>query len=301
MRGAMIPSFLTAVLWSLSAVCATRSTRHLGGALANLIRLFLGSILLALWAHLLGKGLGGAGLWFFVWSGFAGFGLGDVAGYEALPRLGSRLAILIMQCVAAPIGALVEWLWLGTTLTPAQIACGLLVLAGVAIALAPKDHLHIERKRLVAGVAFGLVAALGQASGAVLSRKAYQVAALAGQSIDGGTAAYQRILGGLGVAALFFVVIQAQTRDSRARPAGTWSAAWPWIICNVLAGPTVGVACYQWALGTTPSGIVLAIVATTPLVIIPFSYSFEGDRPGARSLIGGAIAVAGAIALALAK
>jgi drug/metabolite transporter (DMT)-like permease len=297
----MIPSFLTAILWSISAVCATRSTRYLGGALANLTRLFLGTILLALWAHLFGMGLRGAGLWFFVLSGLAGFGLGDVAGYEALPRLGSRLGILIMQCVAAPIGALIEWLWLGTTLSPVQIFCGLLILAGVAIALAPKDHLQIERKCLVSGIVFGLVAALGQALGAVLSRKAYQVAALAGQSIDGGTAAYQRILGGLGVAALFFVVIQAQTKESKARSPGAWGAAWPWIIFNVLAGPTVGVSCYQWALATTPSGIVLPIVATTPLVIIPFSYKVEGDRPGVRSLIGGAIAVAGAVALTLVR
>jgi drug/metabolite transporter (DMT)-like permease len=297
----MIPSFLTAILWSISVVCATRSTRYLGGALANLARLFLGTILLALWAHLFGKGLSGAGLWFFVLSGLAGFGLGDVAGYEALPRLGSRLAILIMQCVAAPIAALIEWLWLGTTLSPVQIFCGLLILAGVAIALAPKDHLQIGRKRLVSGVVFGLVAALGQALGAVLSRKAYQVAHLAGQSIDGGTAAYQRILGGLGLVALYFIVIKARAKESASSPAGAWRAAWPWVIFNALAGPTVGVSCYQWALATTPSGIVLPIVATTPLIVIPFAYKIEGDRPGVRSLIGGAIAVAGAIALTVVK
>ena len=37
----------------------------------------------------------------------------------------------------------------------------------------------------------------GQGYGAVLSRKAYAVAAAAGNRVDGGTAAYQRILGGL--------------------------------------------------------------------------------------------------------
>jgi drug/metabolite transporter (DMT)-like permease len=297
----MIPAFLTAILWSMSVVCATRTTQYLGSALANLTRLFLGAIFLALWAHLFGKGLSGAGLWFFVLSGLVGFGLGDIAGFEALPRLGSRLGILIMQCVAAPIAALIEWLWLGTTLSPVQIACGLLILVGVAIAVAPKDHLHIERKRLVSGVVFGLVAAFGQALGAVLSRKAYQVTALAGQSIDGGTAAYQRVLGGLGLVALYFIVVNARTKESDSSSAGAWRAAWPWVVFNALAGPTVGVACYQWALATTPSGIVLPIVATTPLIVIPFAYKIEGDRPGVRSIIGGAIAVAGAIALAMVR
>jgi drug/metabolite transporter (DMT)-like permease len=59
------------------------------------------------------------------------------------------------------------------------------------------------------------------------------------------------------------------------------------------------VSCYQWALATAPSGIVLSVVATLPLVVIPFSWRFEGDRPGLQSVIGGVIAVAGVIALML--
>jgi len=42
-------------------------------------------------------------------------------------------------------------------------------------------------------------------------------------------------------------------------------------------------------------------VATTPLVIIPFSCLLEGERPTGRSLVGGAVAVAGAVALARAR
>jgi len=70
------------------------------------------------------------------------------------------------------------------------------------------------------------------------------------------------------------------------------------VLVNGLAGPALGVSCYQWALKTTPTGVVLPIVAITPLVIIPFSYHLEGERPTVRSLIGGALAVTGAAALA---
>ena len=49
---------------------------------------------------------------------------------------------------------------------------------------------------------------------------------------------------------------------------------------------------------TTPVGVVLPIVAITPLVIIPFSFYLEGERPTRRSLLGGAVAVLGAAALA---
>ncbi|MGZ5543158.1 MAG: EamA family transporter [Limisphaerales bacterium] len=78
-----------------------------------------------------------------------------------------------------------------------------------------------------------------------------------------------------------------------------WKSAWLWVVANGLAGQTLGMCCFNWALKTTPTGLVLALVATTPLVIIPFAWKFEGDKAHRRSVIGGAIAVAGAIALVM--
>ena len=59
--------------------------------------------------------------------------------------------------------------------------------------------------------------------------------------------------------------------------------------------------CYQWALATTPSGIVLPISTTTPLAVIPLAYKLEGDRPRVSSLVGGVIAVAGVVALTVVR
>jgi drug/metabolite transporter (DMT)-like permease len=70
-------------------------------------------------------------------------------------------------------------------------------------------------------------------------------------------------------------------------------------LLNGLSGPALGVSCYQWALKTAPTGIVLPIVAITPIVIIPFSRYIEGERPTWRSLAGGLVAVVGAVLLAL--
>jgi drug/metabolite transporter (DMT)-like permease len=125
------------------------------------MRLCLGTALLAFWAHGFGKGFGGAGLGFFMLSALVGFGFGDVALYGALPRIGSRLTLLLAQSLAAPVGALIEWLWLGTTLSIAQIVAGLVILAGVSVTLAPKNHLHLDRRHLVGGIVFGILAAVG--------------------------------------------------------------------------------------------------------------------------------------------
>src|SRR5688572_14366350 len=135
----MLPSLLTTVCFSLSVIFAARSARILGGSLANLSRLLLAAVLLGIWAHAFGGGLQGSGLPWFVLSGVIGFGLGDMALFGALARIGPRLSILLTQCLAAPIGAFAEWIWMGTALTPAEFGCAGVILGGVAIALAP-DH-----------------------------------------------------------------------------------------------------------------------------------------------------------------
>ena len=98
----------------------------------------------------------------FFWSGVVGFGLGDLALYQALPRLGSRLTLLLVHCVAAPSAAFAEWLWLGTTLTPPQIASIACILLGVAVALWPLNGESTAKHFDLVGVAYGLVAAIGQ-------------------------------------------------------------------------------------------------------------------------------------------
>jgi drug/metabolite transporter (DMT)-like permease len=302
----MLPAFLTTILFSISAVCGRRVSRFLGGTEANLTRLVLAAVVLGVWAHGFGLGLGGAGWWFFFVSGCVGFGFGDLALFQALPRIGSRLSVLLVQCLAAPCAALTEWLWLGTTLTLPQLAGGLTILIGVAIALAPARDLGVMPKDFRIGVAYGVVGALCQGWGAVLSRKAYDITAQAGGEIDGVNAAYQRLLGGILISGVFLCWLRWRAAGKAREPSTggavhRWRLAWPWVIVNGLAGPALGVSCYQWALSTTPTGVVLPIVAITPLVVIPFARVMEGDQFTFRSLVGGIIAVAGVVTLTLVR
>jgi drug/metabolite transporter (DMT)-like permease len=298
----VLASFLTTILFSISVVCATRSAKLLGGTEANFWRLAVATLLLGIWAHTFGQGLSGDSFPLFLWSGIIGVGA-DVFLFQALPRIGSRLSLLIVQCSSAMLAAAVEWMWMGTKLTVWQIAACVTILTGVAIALAPGKHLNATRQILVVGIVFGLLAGSGNGMGAVLSRKAYAVAKAAHQDIDGATGGYQRLIGGLLVAAICLLVVRrrevaAQFTDSQAPKmpsAEKWRLAWPWVLANSFAGQTLGVTCYQWALKTTPTGLVLAIVSTTPLVVIPFSLAMEGEKIEMRSVTGGVVAVAGVV------
>jgi drug/metabolite transporter (DMT)-like permease len=302
---AVLPALVATFLFAGSVIAASRSARLLGSQTANFWRILLAALFLGLWAHTLGQGWGGGAFALFFLSGVIGFGLGDYALFEALPRLGPRLSSLMINCLAAPFAALIEWLWLDTRLSAAQMFWGVLILSGVGLSLAPERGLPIPPRQRLTGILLGLAAGFGQGLGAVITRKAFALAAAAGTPVDGGTAAYQRILGGLAFVTLPYLWHRLRRRwrqggeTDSSLPPRERRRAWAWVLANALAGPSVGVGFYQWALKTTPSGIVLPIVAMSPLVVVPFTYLFEGDRPGWRSLAGGVLAVLGVIGLAL--
>jgi drug/metabolite transporter (DMT)-like permease len=285
----MIGALGTLVFFAVTPVFANRAAHRLGSLQANFFRLLVAVALLGGWAHLAGRGVGGAAFGWFVLGGVVGFGIGGVAMFQSLPRLGSNLSTLIVQCGSAVVAAGVEWAWLGTRLTPLQLGWAALTLTGVAVGLLPRSLPRVAPAEWGAGLAWAVVSAAGQGVGAVLSRKAFAVAVAAQERIDPGTAAYQRALGGLAVAALA-VAIAAWWRLDRPRAEGR---AWPWVLGNALTGPVLGVTCFQWALRTTPAGIVQPIVAAAPLLTIPLAAAMEGARPRATYYVGAVLAVAG--------
>jgi drug/metabolite transporter (DMT)-like permease len=151
------------------------------------------------------------------------------------------------------------------------------------------------------------IAALSNAGGAVFSRQAYAVTQEAGESIDPATAGFQRVTGGTILAGLCLLLVKRKEWRVQSRAPthlvievsrNKWKNIWPWVLVNGLAGQTLGVTCMQLALETTPAGLVLAIIAITPIVVLPFAMVFENERTTAQSVAGGIIAVAGVIGIA---
>ncbi len=97
--------------------------------------------------------------------------MGDLALFAAYPRLGSRLTSLMVQCLAAPFAAVIEWLWLGTRPGSAALICGAVILVGVGMAVAPETtrrpgtagYAGPDPAHRAVGLVFGVLAALGQA------------------------------------------------------------------------------------------------------------------------------------------
>ncbi|MGA2245734.1 MAG: DMT family transporter [Verrucomicrobiota bacterium] len=305
----MVAALLTTLLFAISAVCGYRTARQIGGVEANFWRITIATIVLTVWAFTFGAQFAGAPGWFML-SGFFGIGLGDSGYFQALPRLGSRRTVLLTQCLTAPFAAVIEWLWLGTKLNFAEAVCVGIILAGVAIALAPEDHLKIPARDWKIGIGASIFGAFGGALGAVVIRKGYAALADAGLSVDAGTTGYQRVVGGILIPTI--AVLALRWRSARAHgpvfaehtwqvSLEKWRRIWPWVVANALAGQTLGVTCMQWALKDNPSAVVQAIIATSPIVLLPLTRIVEGEKIGLRSLAGAMVAVGGVIGLTFSR
>lgn len=298
----MIAALLTVLLWSVSVVCATRAARALGGGFANRWRLVVAILLL-------GAAVGAAGvlprdhalLWLLA-SGAVGLGLGDLAMYIGYELVGSRLIALLTQCLAAPIAGGLEWAWLGTHPGGAEIACGCVALAGVAMALGPGARpAATGGGRLALGVAMGVLSATGLALAGVLTRCAAATADGSGATMHGFAgglgAGFARNLGGAVAAfACGWLLAMRMPRPDTSRHERR--RGWWWLIGTAICGPALGVACYQWALLQAPAATVQAILALVPVLVMPLAMWSEGDRPRPLAWVGAAIAVAGAMGVA---
>lgn len=292
----MLGAFLTTIFWAYSAVCGQRAARNMGSMAANAGRLLIALAIVGVIVALFYRDTFHAStfLWLSI-SGLLGFGLGDIALYFALARLGSRLTVLITFCASPIIAAIVEWVWLGTVLPPAQIAGALIIMAGVCATLRPSSPVTERYGSPAAGLAMSLLAALGQSVGAVMTRVANEEAAKLGTSIPALSQVFQRLLPGTLVAVVAMLIVSRMPGPRKfdfRRDSG-------WLIGASLGGPIIGAAFYQWGLQQASSAVVLAIVNLTPVVVMPIAYFWERDRPSLKAVAGGMVAIAGAILVGL--
>jgi drug/metabolite transporter (DMT)-like permease len=239
-----------------------------------------------------------------VLAGAIGFGGGGWCLFQAFPRIGSTLSLLVVECAAAIVAAALAWGLLGAALGPGQILAGLLAVGGVVVGLAPYRLPEIPRTRLLAGAAFAAAGALAQGVSWTLSKSAFLRLAESGEPLDGLTAAYQRLLGGVAVAGLCYLVahwrrgqragLPSRDRSPLTRDGLLWSGA------NALAGPVLGVACMLAAIRAEDNpGLVQAIAATATLISVPFARRLEGRTLRWPFFLGASLSLVGVVGLLL--
>ena len=296
------------VFFAASAITGKKlSVIFTNGAQVNMYRLSFSALILGFWAIGSGNGLFGSGWWMLWFSGVIGFGLGDVGLFFSLQHLGARLTVMMIHCMATPIAAFLEWAFLGTTIGTHETIATVCLLSGVILSLwsqdMPNDASSKNANKLpLIGWLWGFIASLGQAGGAVMSRIAYQDIERADVITDPASVAWIRITGGV-VFSMVFLWCSGGSGVLGKWPKHLAKSKAPSIIglicLNGFLGPAAGVSFFQWALLTTPTALVLPVVALTPILLIPLSSRIDGIKPSILSIIGGVVAVISVVVLGI--
>ncbi|MGD9099795.1 MAG: DMT family transporter [Anaerolineae bacterium] len=284
----------TALSWSFTSIQFTLAGRRVGSQAVNRTRLVLALLYLSL-AHLLLEGE----LWpihaeAFRWawlgvSGVVGLVLGDACLFQSFVLIGPRRAMLLMT-LAPVIGALLAWVWLGETLQPVEIGAVALTIGGVAWVVSERQAAPAQeapagdRRQYTLGVLLGIGGATGQALGLVLSKKGLS------DDFSSLSATLIRMLVAV-VAIWLFALVQRQAgetlgalRDKKA----LWFTAG-----GAFTGPFVGVWLSMVAVQHAHVGIASALMASSPIALIPLSYWIFDERISPRSVGGTIVALVG--------
>ena len=278
----------TATCWATTGILASDAIRALGAFHFNLIRQVFVSVILA--AVVLTSGTlalpGWEAVAVLALSGVVGILLGDTLNFAAVGRLGPRRAGAVFA-LNAPMAAVLGWLVLGERLGwQAGLGIGITVV-GVALAILGRPASGAHRLEQVwgglgVGILFGLGAALGQATGALIARP----------YMAGGLDPYVGSLVRVGASGLAMGVLAALPYAPPA-PRAVSGRVLALTAATALIGLLLGMTLFLYALQGSQTGIIATLSATSPVIILPLLWLRTGQRPSAMSWAGALLAVAG--------
>jgi drug/metabolite transporter (DMT)-like permease len=235
---------------------------------------------------------GWAGLqpWHLIWlaiSSITGIIIAETALNAAIFGIGPRPTMLVFS-LNAPMAAIFGVALLGERLGTAQICGIVLVVAGVVLAVlygGPRDPRggagQAQAGQRGRGVMFGLIAAAGQAAGALSAQPAMadHVSPFAAMAVR------------CGVAASFFLTISAFRRRRVSREF-SWSA-FRIAAAGALIGSGLGMLLLMAALARGSVAVVSTLAAMTPVAVLPMVWWRTGHVPPWQAWTGAVLAVAG--------
>lgn len=285
--GGELAALTAACLWAIATVMFGRLGKALSPLVLNLAKGAIALILLSLTLVLAGQsraGLDRQAVGLLALSGGVGIGLGDTAYFAAINRLGPRRALLL-ETLAPPLAALLALGFLQEALGPRAWLGMALTLAGVVWVIAERvPGTTGQAKPDPRGLIYGVLAALGQATGAVMSR-----AVLVDTAVAPMWSSLLRLGGGV-------VIILAILRYQGPVAGPLRPLRSPRLLAGVALAAVLGtyLAIYlqQTALKYAATGVAQALTSTSPLFVLPLAAAL-GDRVSPRAIAGAVVALVG--------
>ncbi|MDV3352221.1 DMT family transporter [Leptolyngbyaceae cyanobacterium CCMR0082] len=282
-----IAALSAAGLWAFATLMFGRLGKQLSPLVLNLIKgsMAIGFIVLTLAVRqqlLASLPMGSVVL--LLISGVVGIGLGDTAYFATVNTLGARQALLL-EMLAPPMAALMSLVFLQEQLS--ALAClGMgLTLAGIIWVVSersPQVQSTRSKAAITRGILLGIMAALGQSIGSVLSR-----AALADTAVDPLWSSLLRLSAGL--VCIGGLLLWRRQEQVFMRPSGRLLGG---VAIAAFFGTYLAIWLQQVALKYSPAGIAQSLLATSPIMVIPMALVI-GERVTVRAVCGAIVALVG--------
>ncbi len=280
-----IAALSAALLWAISSVVYSRLGLKIPPLQLNFYKGIIAIALIVVTLLIQGAALENLSSYTIAllsFSGIIGIGLGDTAYFAALNSLGARRTLLL-ETSSPPMGALLALIFIGEQLTYSAWCGILLTILGIAWVIGeqnPVDKISVSRQ----GILWGILAAIAQATGAVISRYA-----LIQSDISPLESTLIRLVGGtVIVVGLLFLPSARQTK-----PKWQLSTRTLGIIAIAAFGSTyLGIWLQQTSLKFAPTGIAQTFLATSPLFILPI-VALQGENISLRAVLGVVISLSG--------
>jgi drug/metabolite transporter (DMT)-like permease len=287
-----------ASLWAVALMLFRRPIAAYGARRINMAKCVVAALLQGVTVVALGHA---AAVWsapvksliFIATSGLVGLVLGDTALFGATARIGVHRALLL-QTLAPVFTAIIAAVWQAELPTGPQVIGGVVILAGVALVVAP------DRKRDFCpetgspvwsrvGIALGVVAALGQGAGLVLAKAGMQ-------EIPVLPASFLR----LGAAAIGLVIVGAVSRRRRpTAPLPKRSQTMLRVLVATFFGTYLALFLMMAGVALAPASIAAVLLSTSPVFSLILEAVVDRRPPTLIGVLGTLMAVAGVGILSL--
>jgi drug/metabolite transporter (DMT)-like permease len=285
-----IAGILASFLYAVNAVFLTRASRQIGSVITNRIRVafalvYLIVLNLILFRQPMPFGAGADRWGWLLLSGVIGLALGDFFLFQSYLAIGPRIGTLLAS-LSTVFGILEAWLFLGETLNILQMAGIALTLGGIAWVILERtsgqEPLHVNA---ASGILFGVLAALGQSTGFVLSK----------QGMAGDFSPFQGNVIRMLAATLVLWLMAFFQKDIR-NTVQTVRQNIPTLKVLALAaliGPVLGVSASLLSLQHVEVGIASILTSLPPIFILPISHFVFKERLGWQAIAGTLLAMVG--------
>ena len=298
-----IISLVVAASWTVTALFADKASHRLGSMTANVLRLTMAVVFLALllWVTL-GHPYpvyadGKAWMWLAL-SALVGYVFGDWCLFNCYLSIGARFGQLLMT-LAPPMAAIAGWVLLGESLSWTSLIAMVVTLTGIGISILSRGEGHTVKLTLpLKGILLGVGAGVGQGVGLVLSKigMTHYTAALPADvpgametMLPFASTMIRAIVGSLG-----FLALMALQKDlPRLKTAVHDATGMRYALIMTLFGPVLGVSLSLMAVKYTNAGIASTLMALTPvLILIPYAFIYKQKiRP--REILGVTVSMVG--------